>query len=498
MSTELTNTTTAILNYGRSQLTGQPLRDQRIPGRAVIIGDSRVANGYGTSTNNAAYYNQRGPMNWFFALTNSPLELIHFNNNHPTNPPEGHAVGTGGETTNDMIGRYKRDVLDKKPTLVIIVAGTNDLTADQTAGTIQHNLKWMIEQANKIDAFVWVFNIDPRNNDDGNGLTAAREQVRQDVNTWLNEYVNTNGKCELIDAASILQDANGDLDSAYSYDGLHWNSAGAYRLATLALIPAWRKFVGIETRTQYSVPASYAASTNDYGNMLTNPELSGTGGITSTGVSGTIADDWRAERSTGTDITAVASIVSETDWNNDTTNFQQFVVTSTGGASDGELLRFRPTATYVTSGHTAGNWYEGLVEVKIPTGWESGLLRSIYLEVRDEDGATDTFVRHFQDAYTDGGTGNKDIWPTDTQHMVLRTPPVQVDGIIGFTYYVYTEIDATVAGTATLKFGNMQLKPVPNFQSTDYPVRLRLENDGQIPKTIRLVGTTLTVGNAED
>jgi len=44
-------------------------------------------------------------------------------------PVKGQVINSGikGNTTTDILGRLKKDVLDKKPDLVILMVGTNDM-----------------------------------------------------------------------------------------------------------------------------------------------------------------------------------------------------------------------------------------------------------------------------------------------------------------------------------------------------------------------------------
>ncbi|KJR41579.1 lysophospholipase L1-like esterase, partial [Candidatus Magnetoovum chiemensis] len=55
--------------------------------------------------------------------------------------------GISGETTEDMIERFDRDVIENKPDYVIILGGTNDLGWDIPLNNIMSNLSFMYKKA---------------------------------------------------------------------------------------------------------------------------------------------------------------------------------------------------------------------------------------------------------------------------------------------------------------------------------------------------------------
>jgi hypothetical protein len=258
-------------------------------GRAVWIGDSRVGNGNQTSTNATAYLHQRGAFNWFIALYHPEIEFVHYCTDN-TDPPEGHSVGIGGERTRDMLARFNRDVLSKNPTMVGIVAGINDITADLPAQTIVGNLIRMVRFANSNGAIVWLHNLDPRG-----GISAGQETERLAVNVLLAQYAATNPMCILIDADKVFSNADGTRNTDNYYDFVHWNSRGAHALASTEYADAYRMMTG-QSKGFYVPAGAYDATYNEYGNILLNPSLTGSGGANGTLSSGTVATDWRVEQ----------------------------------------------------------------------------------------------------------------------------------------------------------------------------------------------------------
>jgi hypothetical protein len=55
--------------------------------------------------------------------------------------------GIGGQTSSQMLGRLKADVLDLKPAAVLVLAGANDIARDIPLSTIENNLAMIAELA---------------------------------------------------------------------------------------------------------------------------------------------------------------------------------------------------------------------------------------------------------------------------------------------------------------------------------------------------------------
>jgi lysophospholipase L1-like esterase len=135
--------------------------------------------------------------------------------------------GISGQTTPQMLLRFRADVVDLEPAVVVILAGTNDIagnTGPMTNEMIEGNLASMAEIAagNGIrvvlasilptDHYPWAPEVEP----------APRVVA---VNRWLEDYAERNGHVYL-DYYSAMADATGGLDERYTYDGVHPNGAG--------------------------------------------------------------------------------------------------------------------------------------------------------------------------------------------------------------------------------------------------------------------------------
>lgn len=71
--------------------------------------------------------------------------------------------GISAETTTQMMLRYKRDVLDLDPHIVVIMGGTNDLAQGVTRNKILENISSMAEQAEGANIKVILCSITPCN-----------------------------------------------------------------------------------------------------------------------------------------------------------------------------------------------------------------------------------------------------------------------------------------------------------------------------------------------
>ncbi len=147
--------------------------------------------------------------------------------------------GIDGQTTSQMLVRFRQDVLDLRPNAVVVLAGTNDV-AGVTGRTrnedIEANYASMAELARVHDIRVVFASLLPANNysKDAKENYALRPPERiLALNQWLKDYCAQNGFVYL-DYFSALVDDKGMLKRALSDDGLHPNAAGYKIMAPLA------------------------------------------------------------------------------------------------------------------------------------------------------------------------------------------------------------------------------------------------------------------------
>jgi acyl-CoA thioesterase I len=147
--------------------------------------------------------------------------------------------GIGGQTTPQMLVRFREDVIDPHPKVVVILAGTNDIagnTGPMRNEDTEANLASMAELAHVHGIHVVFSSVLPVHNytDKAKDFFAQRPPARiLELNTWLKDYCAKNGVVYL-DYFSALVDDRGLLKKELADDGLHPNDAGYKIMAPLA------------------------------------------------------------------------------------------------------------------------------------------------------------------------------------------------------------------------------------------------------------------------
>jgi acyl-CoA thioesterase I len=148
--------------------------------------------------------------------------------------------GIDGQTTSQMLVRFRQDVINLHPKLLLILAGTNDI-AGVTGRTrdedIEANYATMAELARAHNIRVVFASLLPVNNtssEDAKESFALRPRPRLlAINRWLRHYCVANGLVYL-DYYTALVDNQEMLKKELSDDGLHPNAAGYKLMAPLA------------------------------------------------------------------------------------------------------------------------------------------------------------------------------------------------------------------------------------------------------------------------
>lgn len=146
--------------------------------------------------------------------------------------------GISGQTTPQMLIRFRPDVIAHKPKAIVLLAGTNDIagnTGPMTLEMIQDNYASMAElaKANGIKfVFASVLPIHDYNPQRKQSERRPPEQILK-LNEWLKTYCAANGHTYL-DYFSKMVDDKGFLKAELANDGLHPNAEGYKIMAPLA------------------------------------------------------------------------------------------------------------------------------------------------------------------------------------------------------------------------------------------------------------------------
>ena len=144
--------------------------------------------------------------------------------------------GIGGQTTPQMLIRFKPDVVDLKPEIVVVLAGTNDIagnTGPSNAKMITDNIFSMAEIAKAYQMKVVLSSILPVYEYDWAREIKDPPSTIQAVNDALNQYASDHGLI-YIDYFSSMSDERQGLNSDYTSDGVHPNESGYILMSSLA------------------------------------------------------------------------------------------------------------------------------------------------------------------------------------------------------------------------------------------------------------------------
>ena len=135
--------------------------------------------------------------------------------------------GISGQTTPQMLLRFRADVIKLKPRVVVILAGTNDIagnTGPSTLEMIEDNLISMAQLAKANDIKVILCSVLPVYDYPWKtGLKPAEKII--ELNKLIKSYAS---KSDIIylDFFSAMVDERNGLKAEYSKDGVHPNEAG--------------------------------------------------------------------------------------------------------------------------------------------------------------------------------------------------------------------------------------------------------------------------------
>lgn len=197
----------------------EPMSEPRI--RIVAIGDSTTAGtpgyqspreapprGAGDETSQYAYWLMKAHPGW---------EVIN--------------QGVNAQRSDTIAARFDEDVLARKPEVVVILAGVNDVYQGRPAQHVKDQLAAMYQRARAAGIHVVAGTIIPYNT-----ATADQNARMREINTWIRSQADA-GLVTFVDTRAAVAAADDPDKLAGSPDGLHPDVAGYRRMAD-AIAPA--------------------------------------------------------------------------------------------------------------------------------------------------------------------------------------------------------------------------------------------------------------------
>jgi len=137
--------------------------------------------------------------------------------------------GIAGDRTSDVLARLTA-IRKAKAETIFLMIGINDLYQGVDIETVQQNIEKIIDELTAFDSTKMVFlqSTLPCNATMNAACTPLLPLVME-LDSYLTELAASRNKVEFLNLVDLLSDEKQMLSSAYTYDGLHLNSA-AYEI----------------------------------------------------------------------------------------------------------------------------------------------------------------------------------------------------------------------------------------------------------------------------
>ena len=155
--------------------------------------------------------------------------------------------GISGQITGEMLGRMKADVIDLKPSAMLVLAGTNDIARGVPLSAIENNLTMIADLADayKIKPlFASVLPISDYHKDTNPRYEMSKQRSPAailELNRWIESLCKLR-HYQYVDYFSQMVDAAGYMKPELADDGLHPNSAGYRVMGPIAMAAIDRHF----------------------------------------------------------------------------------------------------------------------------------------------------------------------------------------------------------------------------------------------------------------
>ena len=161
--------------------------------------------------------------------------------------------GIGGQTTSEMLVRFRQDVLDLKPRCVVIMAGINDIAMNNgiiSLDNIMGNIRSMCELAKAHKIKVILCSVTPSRQFRWRKELTPAEDIKR-LNEMIREYASKN-KIYYVDYHSALTEEDGGMPLKWAKDGVHPNKACYITVMEPMVLAAVNKV--LKTKKNYISP----------------------------------------------------------------------------------------------------------------------------------------------------------------------------------------------------------------------------------------------------
>lgn len=161
--------------------------------------------------------------------------------------------GIGGQTTSEMLVRFRQDVLDLKPRCVVIMAGINDIAMNNgiiSLDNIMGNIQSMCELAKAHKIKVILCSVTPSRQFRWRKELTPAEDIKR-LNEMIREYASKN-KIYYVDYHSALAEEDGGMPLKWAKDGVHPNKACYITVMEPMVLAAVNKV--LKTKKNYISP----------------------------------------------------------------------------------------------------------------------------------------------------------------------------------------------------------------------------------------------------
>lgn len=329
-----------------------------------------------------------------------------------------------------------------------IFVGTNDVTSYETAMQALVDVENIAQSRLDIGSTVVLGSLLPYDD-----RTTAATQAAVEFNSGLRTLAARLG-VDLWDTWRFvgLSTGTGGYAPGMSADKLHPTAKGAYLIAKRGPVA----LLSSRVKKIVSKPfagAAFNATTAPYGNVLVNPQLTGTVAAANAGMTGEIPTSWTLIRESGSTITAVskapasASPVPLPD-NIPGAYWSVAISNANASAVNGEGIRMRPSAL-ISAGFSAGDYFVFEGEIRISgTGIQTfSVVHTLQGGSAPTSAAIDT---------VSGPTVAVDNLDGDTVRIPFRSAPILVEAAntsmsVGFIVIM------NAGGTATFELSPVGL-----------------------------------------